>query len=60
MLRAVDLLGGATSVLRWGVAFGHVTVALLLGALAFVWLGPVDLAGARAVATRAVSCLNRN
>src|SRR5215831_18864417 len=39
MLRAVDLLGGATSVLRWGIAFGHVTVALLLGALAFVWLG---------------------
>jgi MFS family permease len=40
----LDLLGGA-SVLGWGVAFGHVTVALLLGALAFVWLRPADLAG---------------
>ncbi len=44
----LDLLGGA-SVLGWGVAFGHVTVALLLGALAFVWLRPADLAGDRAV-----------
>ena len=42
----LDLLGGA-SVLGWGVAFGHVTVALLLGALAFVWLRPADLAGDR-------------
>ena len=40
----LDLLGGA-SVLGWGVAFGHVTVALLLGALAFAWLRPADLAG---------------
>jgi hypothetical protein len=31
----------------WGVAFGHVTVALLLGALAFVALRPADLAGDR-------------
>ena len=46
----LDLLGGA-SVLGWGVAFGHVTVALLLGALAFVWLRPADLVGDRAVAT---------
>jgi predicted MFS family arabinose efflux permease len=45
----LDLVGGA-SVLGWGVAFGHVTVALLLGALAFAWLGPADLAGDRALA----------
>src|SRR5437867_3306947 len=44
----LDLLGGA-SVVGWGVAFGHVTVALLLGALAFVWLRPADLAGDRPV-----------
>jgi predicted MFS family arabinose efflux permease len=42
----LDLFGGA-SVLGWGVAFGHVTVALLVGALAFVWLRPADLAGDR-------------
>jgi MFS family permease len=46
----LDLLGGA-SVLGWGVAFGHVTLALLLGALAFVWLRPADLAGDRTIAT---------
>jgi MFS family permease len=40
----LDLLGGA-SVLGWGMAFGHVTVALLLGAMVFVWLRPADLAG---------------
>jgi len=45
----LDLLGGA-SVLGWGVSFGHVTVALVLGALAFVWLRPADLAGDRSVA----------
>jgi MFS family permease len=45
----LDLLGGA-SVVGWGVAFGHVTIALLLGALAFVWLRPADLAGDRALA----------
>jgi MFS family permease len=50
----LDLLGGA-SVIGWGVAFGHVTVALLLGALAFVWLRPADLAGDRPVkATAAI------
>jgi MFS family permease len=38
---------GSKSVLGWGVAFGHVTVALLLGTLAFVWLRPADLAGDR-------------
>ena len=43
----LDLFGGA-GVLGWGVAFAHVTVALLLGALAFVWLRPADLAGDRA------------
>ena len=46
----LDLLGGA-SVIGWGVAFGHVTVALLLGALAFVWLRPADLAGDRPALT---------
>src|SRR3989442_1156611 len=39
----LDLFGGP-SVLGWGLAFGHVTVALLVGALAFVWLRPADLA----------------
>jgi MFS family permease len=42
----LDLFGGA-GVLAWGAAFGHVTVALLVGALAFVWLRPADLAGDR-------------
>ncbi len=46
----LDLAGGA-GVVGWGLAFGHVTVALLVGALAFVWLRPADLAGDRAVAT---------
>jgi predicted MFS family arabinose efflux permease len=57
---ALDLCGGA-SVLGWGVAFGHVTVALLLGALVFVWLRPADLAGDRAfkAATAAAPPLNR-
>jgi predicted MFS family arabinose efflux permease len=57
---ALDLFGGA-SVLGWGVAFGHVTVALLLGALAFAWLRPADLAGDRssASATAAAPPLNR-
>jgi len=44
----LDLFGGP-SVLSWGLAFGHVTVALLLGALAFVWLRPADLAGDRSM-----------
>jgi len=48
---ALDLFGSA-SVLGWGIAFGHVTVALLLGALAFVWLRPADLAGDRPMAAR--------
>jgi len=45
----LDLFGGA-GVLAWGAAFGHVTVALLVGALAFVWLRPADLAGDRPAA----------
>jgi predicted MFS family arabinose efflux permease len=48
----LDLAGGA-SVLGWGLAFGHVTVALVAGALVFLWLRPADLAGDRpAVADR--------
>jgi predicted MFS family arabinose efflux permease len=43
----LDLSGGA-SVLGWGLAFGHVTLALLAGTVAFVWLRPADLAGDRA------------
>jgi hypothetical protein len=45
----LDLAGGA-SVIAWGLAFGHVTVAVLAGALAFVWLRPADLAGDRPAA----------
>lgn len=45
----LDLTGGA-SVRGWGLAFAHVTVALLLGAVLFVGLGPADLAGDRAEA----------
>ena len=44
----LDLSRGA-SVLGWGIAFGHVTIALLLGALAFMWLRPADLAGDRSM-----------
>ena len=43
-------LAGSDSVLGWGLAFGHVTVALGLGAVAFVWLRPADLAGDRPAA----------
>lgn len=42
----LDLLGGP-GVLAWGVAFGHVTLALAAGALAFARLRPADLAGDR-------------
>jgi MFS family permease len=42
----LDLFGGA-SVIGWGFAFGHVTIALLAGTIAFVWLRPADLAGDR-------------
>jgi MFS family permease len=44
----LDVFGGA-SVRAWGFAFGHVTVALLLGTTAFVWLRPADLAGDRRI-----------
>jgi MFS family permease len=56
----LDLFGGA-SALGWGLAFGHVTVVLLLGALAFVWLRPAGLAGDRVVAapTLEVRPMNR-
>jgi MFS family permease len=50
----LDLVGGA-SVLGWGVAFAHVTVAVLLGTLIFVWLRPADLAGDRSSATATVA-----
>jgi MFS family permease len=50
----LDLSGGA-SVLGWGLAFGHVTVALLLGALVFMWLRPADLAGDRSVTAATAS-----
>ena len=43
-------IAGSDSVLGWGLAFGHVTVALGLGAVAFVWLRPADLAGDRPAA----------
>jgi MFS family permease len=46
----LDLVGGA-GVMAWGIAFGHVTVALLAGAIAFVWLRPADLAGDRPTVT---------
>jgi MFS family permease len=51
----LDLVGGV-SVTGWGLAFGHVAVAVLLGALVFVWLRPADLAGDRpATAARAAA-----
>jgi MFS family permease len=55
----LDLLGGA-SALGWGVAFAHVTVALLLGTLAFVWLRPADLAGDRSLAAARTPTLPLN
>jgi hypothetical protein len=42
----LDIVGGAC-VIGWGLAFGHVTVALLAGVLAFRWRRPADLAGGR-------------
>jgi len=50
----LDLLGGA-SVLAWGVAFAHVSLVLLVGTLAFVWLRPADLAGDRGATTRPIT-----
>ena len=43
---ALDLAGGQ-SVIGWGIGFGHVTLALVAGAIAFVALRPADLAGDR-------------
>jgi len=54
----LDLCGGA-SVIAWGIAFGHVTVALLVGAIAFVWLRPSDLAGDRPTDARPLRNLLR-
>ena len=51
---ALDLAGGQ-SVLGWGIGFGHVTLALLAGAVAFVWLRPADLAGDRVAKRGALS-----
>ena len=42
----LDFFGGE-SVAAWGFAFGHVTIAVLLGTAAFVWLRPGSLAGDR-------------
>jgi MFS family permease len=44
---ALDLAGGQ-SVLGWAVGFGHVTLALVAGVIAFVILRPADLSGDRA------------
>ena len=49
----LDLLGGA-SVLAWGVAFAHVSLVLVVGTLAFIWLRPADLAGDRGATTRPI------
>jgi MFS family permease len=55
----LDLAGGQ-SVLGWGLGFGHVTIALLAGVVAFVWLKPADLAGDRpAVAARRAGDVTR-
>lgn len=55
----LDLAGGASTV-GWGVAFAHVTVALLAGTVAFVWLRPADLEGdRRGVAARAARGASR-
>ena len=55
----LDLAGGA-SVVGWGLAFGHVTLALLAGAAAFVWLRPADLAGDRSTARARVGPTRRS
>jgi MFS family permease len=54
----LDLFGGST-VLGWGFAFGHVTVALLFGTLAFIWLRPADLSGDRAKPAGPPAALSR-
>ena len=45
----LDRRAGGASTLGWGLAFGHVSLAVLAGWLAFVWLRPTDLAGDRVV-----------
>jgi MFS family permease len=40
----LDLAGGE-SVLGWGLAFGHVAIALMVGPMALFLLKPVGLAG---------------
>jgi MFS family permease len=54
----LDLSGGV-GVLGWGLAFGHVTLALALGALAFVWLRPAELAGDRSLTAATTAPVNR-
>jgi hypothetical protein len=54
-LGAVLDLAGAGTVSGWGLAFGHVTLALVLGTMAFVWLRPGELAGDRAVPATAAA-----
>ena len=39
----------APASIGWGLAFGHVALAVVAGWVAFVWLRPADLAGDRAV-----------
>jgi hypothetical protein len=41
---------GGMSPLGWGLAFLHVGVVVLIGQIAFIWLGPRELAGDRASA----------
>lgn len=48
---ALDLFGGG-GIVGWGIAFGHVTVALLVGSLVFARLRPADLPGDRPAAVR--------
>jgi len=45
-------VAGAEHAWGWGLAFGHVTIAVALGALAFTLLRPADLAGDRGAVGR--------
>jgi MFS family permease len=49
---ALDLAGGQSD-RAWGLAFLTVSIIVLAGHLAFVWLRPADLAGDRATARTA-------
>jgi len=42
----LDLAAGY-SAKAWGFAFAHIAGVLLIGRLAFIWLGPRDLPGDR-------------